>query len=233
MDITSALVLSILLDRLRQMAPGVDVRVSHVNVERVREPLDEGALRIAIVGSGDHPERFAVRHLLPEPLPCMAAETNDGLRDPMSLEQFADLLHIVVAPSSTHRSLIEHLLTARNLLRRNLVRTLQRFGRFRSVDVPLEGACFDYLPIWHQREAQTAVQQSICRLVMESMPQPPRPKACRATAVDIHRQSPELSSTARSGACKRHRTKCRCHQVWGVALALLVRHWMSIKSSRR
>lgn len=147
MDITSALVLSILLDRLRQMAPGVDVRVSHVNVERVREPLDEGALRIAIVGSGDHPERFAVRHLLREPLPCMAAETNDGLRDPMSLEQFADLLHIVVAPSSTHRSLIEHLLTARNLLRRNLVRTLQRFGRFRSVDVPLEGACFDYLPI--------------------------------------------------------------------------------------
>jgi len=75
-------------------------------------------LHIAVVGSGDHPERFAVRHLLREPLVCMAAETDEGLRDPLSLEQFADLLHIVAAPSSTHRSLIDHLLTARNLQRR-------------------------------------------------------------------------------------------------------------------
>jgi DNA-binding transcriptional LysR family regulator len=196
-DYTSALVLPPLLKRLGEEAPGVDVQASHVNVERARELLDEGALHVAVVGSGDHPERFEVRHLLREPMVCMAAETNQGLRDPLSVEQFADLMHVVVAPSATHRSLIDHLLTARNLQRRvvlsipfltavpdlvansslvcvlprNLVRTLQRFGRFRSVDVPLEGACFDYFSIWHEREAQTVVQQWICRLVMESVPQ--------------------------------------------------------------
>jgi DNA-binding transcriptional LysR family regulator len=55
------------------------------------------------------------------------------------------------------------------VLPRNLVRTLQAFGRFRSVDVPLVGAYFDYFAIWHEREAQTAVQQWICRLVTESV----------------------------------------------------------------
>jgi hypothetical protein len=54
------------------------------------------------------------------------------------------------------------------------VRTLQAFGRFRSVDVPLVGAYFDYFAIWHEREAQTAVQQWICRLVTGSVLQPTR-----------------------------------------------------------
>lgn len=194
-DYTSALVLPPLLERLREAAPGVDVQASHVNVERSRELLDDGALHVAVVGAGDHPERFEVRHLLREPLVCLAAEANELVRDPLSLEQFAELMHVVVAPSTTHMSQIDHLLTARNLQRRvvlsipfltavpdlvansslvcvlprNLVRTVQRFGRFRSVEVPLEGACFDYFAMWHKREAQTAVQQWICQLVMESV----------------------------------------------------------------
>jgi DNA-binding transcriptional LysR family regulator len=194
-DYTSALVLPPLLERLRNEAPSVNVQASHVNVERARELLDEGALHVAVVGSSEHPGRFEVRHLLREPLVCMADEANQVLHDPLSLEQFADLMHVVVAPSATHTSLIDHLLAARNLQRRvvlsvpfltavpdlvansslvcvlprNLVRTLQAFGRFRSVDVPLIGAYFDYFAIWHEREAQTAVQQWICTLVTESV----------------------------------------------------------------
>jgi DNA-binding transcriptional LysR family regulator len=199
-DYTSALVLPPLLERLRNEAPSVNVQASHVNVERARELLDEGALHVAVVGSSEHPDRFEVRHLLREPLVCMADEANQDLHDPLSLEQFAALAHVVVAPSATHTSLIDYLLTARNLQRRvvlsvpfltavpdlvansslvcvlprNLVRTLQAFGRFRSVDVPLDGAYFDYFAIWHEREAQTAVQQWICSLVTGSVLQPTR-----------------------------------------------------------
>ena len=194
-DHTSAIVLPALLDRLREQAPGIDVQASHVNVESAREMLDDGALHVAVVGSGEHPPRFEVRHLLREPLVCMGAHDHPQLVEPLTLQRFASLEHIVVSPSATHRSLIDMLLASRNLRRRtvlsipfltavpklvansarvcvlprNLVLELSAFGRFRWLPVPLEGACFDYFAIWHTRESQTPAHQWLCNQVLATM----------------------------------------------------------------
>ncbi|MFZ4650283.1 MAG: LysR family transcriptional regulator [Rubrivivax sp.] len=180
-DHTSAVVLPPLLERLREHAPGIDIQASHVNVESARELLDEGALHLAVVGSGDHPPRFDVRHLLREPLVCMGAHDHPGLVEPLTLQGFAALDHIVVSPSASHRSLIDQLLASKNLRRRtvlsipfltavpqlvansrlvcvvprNLVDRLEPYGRFRWLPVPLEGAYFDFFAVWHSRETLT------------------------------------------------------------------------------
>jgi len=181
-DHTSAVVLPSLLERLRVHAPGIDIQASHVNVESAREQLDEGALHLAVVGSGDHPPRFDVRHLLREPLVCMGAHDHPGLEQPLTLQRFAALDHIVVSPSASHRSLIDQLLASHNLTRRtvlsipfltavpqlvaqarlvcvvprNLAERLEPYGSFRWLPVPLEGAYFDFFALWHSRETVTA-----------------------------------------------------------------------------
>lgn len=180
-DHTSAVVLPPLLERLRGQAPGIDIQASHVNVESARELLDEGLLHLAVVGSGDHPPRFDVRHLLREPLVCMGAHDHPELEKPLTLQRFAALDHIVVSPSASHRSLIDQLLASHNLRRRtvlsipfltavpqlvahsrlacvvprNLVERLAPYGCFRWQPVPLEGAYFDFFALWHSRETLT------------------------------------------------------------------------------
>ena len=195
-DHSSSVVLPPLLRRLQAEAPGVDVHAVHVNVESAHGLLDEGQLHMAIVASGEHPDRFASRHVLREPLVCLASSSNAAVGDPMTPEQFAALPHIVVAPSQAHRSLVDRLLAARNLHRRivlsipfltavprlvagsNLVCTIPRsiaedarfFGDFRIAPVPLDDAVFDYFAVWHLRDEAGSAHRWLREVVFEAVP---------------------------------------------------------------
>ena len=136
-DLFDVLVVPSLLERIRDEAPGVDVRVTSIDDRRLPDQLETGEVDVAItplieqIGSeaaGDSAPGLLRRTLLRDRFACLIRANHpifEGNRrgrpskgDSLSLEAYTELSHVMVSPSGEGPGLVDQALAQRGLVRR-------------------------------------------------------------------------------------------------------------------
>ena len=126
-----------LLERIRDEAPGVDVRITSIDDRRLPDQLETGEVDVAItplieqIGSeaaGDGAPGLLRRTLLRDRFACLIRANHpifEGNRrgrpskgDSLSLEAYTELSHVMVSPSGEGPGLVDQALAQRGLVRR-------------------------------------------------------------------------------------------------------------------
>ena len=95
-DYGSATIVPGLMARLRDRAPGADLRVVPSQAG-VAEALQTGRVDLAIGAFGHIADRFASEELFQETLVWVLSADNPACREPMTLERLAELPHLIIA----------------------------------------------------------------------------------------------------------------------------------------
>ena len=95
-DYGSAAIVPGLMARLRDRAPGADLRVVPSQVG-MAEALQTGRVDLAIGAFGRVPDRFAAEDLFQETLVWVLSADNPACREPITLERLAELPHLIIA----------------------------------------------------------------------------------------------------------------------------------------
>jgi DNA-binding transcriptional LysR family regulator len=107
--------------RLAVEAPDVDLSV--VTFPNLRDPVESGSLDLALDVSGNKPpSAFSIQELFEDGFVCMVRRDHPVVKNKLSLAQYLELRHIVVAPSGTTGSLVDTELERRGHSRRIALR---------------------------------------------------------------------------------------------------------------
>ncbi len=99
-DYADILLLPTLISRLRQTAPGIDIRVSRLDRHDIYRQLDRGEVDIALGGHLSGAESHYVRTLFEEHLVCIASRSHPQLADGRwDLARYLSLPHGLYAPA--------------------------------------------------------------------------------------------------------------------------------------
>lgn len=122
-DYAEVVVLPPLIRRLRETAPGLDLRFKAAEPKRAFELLDAGEADFAIdVFPVSLPKRFHRLALLRERAVCLARAGHPGMVGGLTLERYIESPHVVRWLSGeTRRGVVERVLAARGLKRRVVV----------------------------------------------------------------------------------------------------------------
>jgi DNA-binding transcriptional LysR family regulator len=130
-DLFDVLVIPPLLERIRDIAPGVDIAVLPANPRTQDGRLETGELDLAIVPrmeptGSEQSEPSAAglvrRRLFRDRFICIMRAGHPAARRPLSLKPYAALSHALVSPSGEGRGMIDELLAQRGLERRIALR---------------------------------------------------------------------------------------------------------------
>ncbi|HEJ9147405.1 TPA: LysR family transcriptional regulator [Serratia marcescens] len=99
-DYADILLLPVIISRLRQTAPGIDIRVSRLDRHNIYRQLDRGEVDIALGGHLSGAESHYVRTLFEEHLVCIASRSHPQLADGRwDLARYLSLPHGLYAPA--------------------------------------------------------------------------------------------------------------------------------------
>lgn len=99
-DYADILLLPAIISRLRQTAPGIDIRVSRLDRHNIYRQLDRGEVDIALGGHLSGTESHYVRTLFEEHLVCIASRSHPQLADGRwDLARYLSLPHGLYAPA--------------------------------------------------------------------------------------------------------------------------------------
>ncbi|MEN4167724.1 LysR family transcriptional regulator [Serratia marcescens] len=99
-DYADILLLPAIISRLRQTAPGIDIRVSRLDRHNIYRQLDRGEVDIALGGHLSGAESHYVRTLFEEHLVCIASRSHPQLADGRwDLARYLSLPHGLYAPA--------------------------------------------------------------------------------------------------------------------------------------
>ncbi|MCP1104374.1 LysR family transcriptional regulator [Serratia nevei] len=99
-DYADILLLPAIISRLRQAAPGIDIRVSRLDRHNIYRQLDRGEVDIALGGHLSGAESHYVRTLFEEHLVCIASRSHPLLADGRwDLARYLSLPHGLYAPA--------------------------------------------------------------------------------------------------------------------------------------
>ncbi|MBM0402665.1 MULTISPECIES: LysR family transcriptional regulator [unclassified Serratia (in: enterobacteria)] len=99
-DYADILLLPAIISRLRQTAPGIDIRVSRLDRHNIYRQLDLGEVDIALGGHLSGTESHYVRTLFEEHLVCIASRSHPQLADGRwDLARYLSLPHGLYAPA--------------------------------------------------------------------------------------------------------------------------------------
>jgi DNA-binding transcriptional LysR family regulator len=120
-DYTQAVTMGPLLRLLAVDAPGIDLSV--VTFPNLRELIESGNLDLALDVSGNKPPTtFSIHELFEDDFVCMVRRDHPLIKKKLSLAQYLDSRHVVVAPSGTTGSLVDAELERRGHTRRIALR---------------------------------------------------------------------------------------------------------------
>jgi DNA-binding transcriptional LysR family regulator len=129
-DSMEILVVPALLARLREVAPGIRLRLSNIGSTRLLDDLDADALDLAIgYDVFPHGQTHHKRHLLfNETYLCMFNAERTGITPPISLDDYVRLPHVLTSlrPGQSVRGVVDDALEKRGL-ERTVVLTTPRF----------------------------------------------------------------------------------------------------------
>lgn len=127
-DSTEVLLIPALLDRLREGAPGVHLRLHNIDPSRLLDDLDADRLDFAVAtgtfaqGQAHHKRR----PLLTETFMCMFNAERTGVSAPITLEDYVRLPHVLTSLREDERGVVDDAL-AKLGLKRTVVLTTPRF----------------------------------------------------------------------------------------------------------
>ncbi|AYZ33520.1 LysR family transcriptional regulator [Serratia sp. FDAARGOS_506] len=99
-DYADIVLLPAIISRLRQTAPGIDIRVSRLDRHNIYRQLDRGEVDIALGGHLSGTESHYVRTLFEEHLVCIASRSHPQLADGRwDLARYLSLPHALYAPA--------------------------------------------------------------------------------------------------------------------------------------
>lgn len=105
-DYTQAVLIGPLLRRLAVEAP--DVNLSIIGFPNLRELIESGSLDLALDLSGNKlASTFSSDELFEDDFVCMVRRDHPLIKSKLSLAQYLELRHLVVAPSGTTGSLVD------------------------------------------------------------------------------------------------------------------------------
>lgn len=175
-DHIAVTLLPLLMQRLREIAPGVTLVIRFENRLTVAEALEKGDLDIGLTILPDAPSAIQKKELFQESYVCLVSENHKEIRDNLTLEHFLKYPHILVTMAGDTRGFMDRLLADRGLKRRvavslpfNLVvpeliaqtdmlatmptrvARLSAWRGLRSFSVPIESAGYRETMLWHGR----------------------------------------------------------------------------------
>ncbi|CAD6560644.1 PCP degradation transcriptional activation protein [Paraburkholderia kirstenboschensis] len=115
-DISQIVLLPTLLNKLRIVAPGVQLRISHITTETPRL-LENGEVELAVGFMPQLDAGFYQQKLFPQRFVVLAASRHAGFGDSMSLDAYLSAGHVAVTPSGTGHSIIDRTLREQQLHR--------------------------------------------------------------------------------------------------------------------
>lgn len=120
-DYADITLLPTIMNRLRQDAPGIDIRVSRLDRRTIVQQLERGEIDIALGGHLDAAEGMRVQPLFNESFICIANQHHPQLAaGNWSLQEYISLPHALYAPSDdgSARGIIDRRLAEMGLERR-------------------------------------------------------------------------------------------------------------------
>lgn len=119
-DYGQSVLLPRLLPLLEREAPGIDLAI--VNAPNPSELLDEGKIDLALMPGDSIPKHLRSRELFKESFVCMVRKRHPSVGAKLTLAQYLELRHVVVAPAGDPGSVVDSELARRGKQRRVALR---------------------------------------------------------------------------------------------------------------
>lgn len=116
-DFIAVTLLSRLMPRWQQIAPGVTIEARHLGPDTPGKGLEQGSVDLAVGRFFDVPSRFQRQPLRTENLVCLLAEGHSFTKPSLNLADFLDLAFVWVS-NSGRRGMVDHWLEQQNAQRR-------------------------------------------------------------------------------------------------------------------
>ena len=117
-DIGERVFLPPLMQRLRAIAPRVNIKTVHVPLREMREALASGEMDLALGFIPDLKAGFYQQRLFGQTYVCMLRADHPQIRKTLSLAQFLNASHAVISSEGTGHEVIERVLAEKGLARR-------------------------------------------------------------------------------------------------------------------
>jgi DNA-binding transcriptional LysR family regulator len=193
-DIGELVFLPPLLERLRGEAPLTDIRCLSMPPERLAQAMESGEIDLAI---GYFPDvqgtGFYQQRLFGHPFVCLLRSNHPTIGDAISLEQFLEAEHAVVAQPGRSQEVFEKLMSGSGLQRRIRLRSphytslpwiiansdlitivpravgalCERLSGLKMIPAPLEIPSIDLKQFWHRRQHAEPATQWLRSVVAE------------------------------------------------------------------
>ncbi|MFM0277778.1 LysR family transcriptional regulator [Paraburkholderia sediminicola] len=181
-----------MIERLQSVAPGVELEVVQLDVEKAADWLNTGHIDAAVGNLGFVGGQARRRRLFTETYSCLVSRKHPRIKKMLSLEEYVGAKHVVGASSSGHNlvddAMVEMGLSRKVILRvphitnlsevvahSDLVLTLptriaKAFsdeGLVRVLPLPIAIKPFDVNLYWQERAADTSAQNWFCNLIAD------------------------------------------------------------------
>jgi DNA-binding transcriptional LysR family regulator len=163
-DYGLAVLLPSLLALLQREAPGIDLSIA--NAPNLHDQVSEGQIDLALVMSGTVLKTLQSRELFTDGFACMVRKRHPRVKDNITLSDYLELRHIVVAPTASPGSLVDTELAKRGKQRRVALRVPSFLA------VPLLVAESDFINTGPERLARRLAQVHPVRLLPPPIPLP-------------------------------------------------------------
>ncbi|WP_040125116.1 LysR family transcriptional regulator [Paraburkholderia xenovorans] len=183
-----------MVERLQRTAPGVELEVVQLDVERTAEWLNTGQIDAAVGNLHLVGGKARRRYLFSETYSCLVSHRHPWIGTTLSLGDYVRAKHVVGASSSGHR-LVEDVMTGMGLSRKialrvphftnvvdvvagsDLVLTLparvanvyQSTGTVRALPLPVPVDPFDVNLYWQDRATDLSAQKWLCEIIAETL----------------------------------------------------------------
>ena len=194
-DYISSQMIPNLMARLEQLAPHVSLSISALN-EQKEEKLRNGSAHLLLSAmEGEVPAGFYRQPLFDEGFVCLMRSCHPQAGQPLTLERYADLSHILVRITGRGSSPLDRYLSSKGLSRRiglkvpyfmaapavvaksDLVFTLPRRmaaslrdDRLIVRELPEDAPTFTFCQFWHERMHKDPAQQWLRRVIKSICP---------------------------------------------------------------
>lgn len=117
-DIGERVFLPALLQRLSEIAPGVNVHTVQLPVKEMREALESGQMDLAVGFIPDLAAGFYQQRLFKRSYVCVARGDHPTIGDTLTLKQYLAASHAIVSATGTGHDVVERMLAERGHTRR-------------------------------------------------------------------------------------------------------------------
>lgn len=117
-DIGERVFLPALLQRLSEIAPGVNVQTVQLPVKEMREALESGQMDLAVGFIPDLAAGFYQQRLFKRSYVCVARGDHPTIGDSLTLKQYLAASHAIVSATGTGHDVVERVLAEKGYTRR-------------------------------------------------------------------------------------------------------------------